>query len=58
VGALELKELFPVRCAGRALFLCNNTRTAFSFFFFFGNEDHSNQKSDICSVSGCQKITV
>jgi hypothetical protein len=59
VGALELKELFPVHCAGRALFLCNSTRTAFSFFFLLvGIEDYSDQKSDICSVSGCQKIRV
>lgn len=28
------------------------------FFLLVGIEDYSDQKSDICSVSGCQKIRV
>jgi hypothetical protein len=46
-----------VHCAGSALFLCNSTRTAFSFYVH--NGDYCDKKkSDICGVSGDEKIRV
>jgi hypothetical protein len=41
--------------------LCSSVTTLeqhLGLFFFFDNEDYSDKKSDICNVSGGQKIRV